>query len=428
MIAQNITDLIGNTPLLKISNAVTGLKNINLYAKLELFNPFGSLKDRIAWGIIKNDIKDIVKNKKTIIESSSGNTAKALAVLASINDIEFTTVTNRINVAEVKKILQLIGANIQEVPGVSECPDFTDPDNPISIIEKELGKYPEKYYHTDQYKNKRNYLSHYETTGPEILNDLKEVNYFIATLGTTGSSRGTAEYLKEKNVKTKVIGVLSTKDDFIPGIRNEDEKYEVGLYKKELYTELEYVTSSQAIDDMLILIRKVGVLAGPTSGACFNGALKYLSKIDKKLKSPKNAVFVVCDRVEWYMSYIEKRMPEIFSAQDKCDTIYNFTPTLDIERLILPVAEISNWKKQKNAIIVDLRGAVGFKNFHIEGSINIFENTLAEMMSDGIPFSKDHKILFVCPVGKKSLKFASFLDSLGYHARSLEGGLTQYFF
>ena len=155
MIVNSITELIGNTPLLKIQPDVHRLQNIDLYAKLEMNNPFGSLKDRIGWGIIKDDIEEISRDKKTLIESSSGNTAKALAVLAAIYGVELTTITNRINVPEVKKILQVIGANIEELPGLSECPDFTDPNNPITYIEKKIAQDPQKYYHTSQYTNEK---------------------------------------------------------------------------------------------------------------------------------------------------------------------------------------------------------------------------------------------------------------------------------
>jgi cysteine synthase len=96
MIVKNITDLIGNTPLLEIDNSIHGLKNINLYAKLELFNPFGSVKDKTAWAMLREHIDEIKNSGQTVIESSSGNTAKAIQMICGINEIPFKIVTNRV--------------------------------------------------------------------------------------------------------------------------------------------------------------------------------------------------------------------------------------------------------------------------------------------------------------------------------------------
>jgi len=425
MLYNSIIDLIGNTPLVKINPKVHGLKNIDLYAKLEMNNPFGSLKDRISWGIIKDDIETIVEKNQTIIESSSGNTAKALAVLASMHGVQFTTITDRIKVPEVKKILQVIGATIEELPGTSECPDFESANNPVAKIEQKMIQNPGAYFHTEQYTNKKNPQTHYESTGPEILSDLKTVDYFIATLGTTGSSRGTAEYLKEHNTETKIVGVLSSKNDFIPGIRNENETFEVGLYDKNLYDHQEIIESPDALDSMRDLIQKSGILAGPTSGASYLGALRYLQAEDKKLTSNtrKSAVFVVCDRMEWYVSYIEKRKPEWFGYSVKEHSIRDYSVPSDTTSIEITVEEAPQFIQKNQPIIVDLRGALGFRTGHIPNSINILDKDLTEMLDNGIPFAKNSEILFVCPSGELSKRFASFLSEKGRQAKSLQGGL-----
>ena len=114
MVYKSVLDLIGNTPLVEISKDIHNLKNVNLYAKLEIYNPFGSVKDRTAYAMLKDHIDEIKKNNMTVIESSSGNTAKALKLLCNINDIDFETVTNRIKIPEVKDILKSFGTNIKE--------------------------------------------------------------------------------------------------------------------------------------------------------------------------------------------------------------------------------------------------------------------------------------------------------------------------
>ena len=121
MLVKHVKELIGKTPLFEIPEEVHGLKNITLYAKLELLNPFGSVKDKSAWNVLKDDIEAIKKEGKTVIESSSGNMAKAMQLVCSVYDVPFKIVTNRIKVREVKQILQLVGAEVDELPGLSEC-------------------------------------------------------------------------------------------------------------------------------------------------------------------------------------------------------------------------------------------------------------------------------------------------------------------
>src|SRR4029450_1978613 len=104
------------------------------YAKLELFNPFGSVKDKTAWAMMRGELERIKANGQSVIESSSGNTAKAIQMICSLNDIPFKIVTNRVRVREVKQVLQLLGTEIEELPGQSQCLDPTDPNDPLFIV------------------------------------------------------------------------------------------------------------------------------------------------------------------------------------------------------------------------------------------------------------------------------------------------------
>ena len=210
MLINKITDLIGQTPLLRLEPSLHGLKNIDLYAKLELLNPFGSVKDKSAWMVLKDDIEKIALNGQTVIESSSGNMAKAMQLLCGMHGVQFRTITNRIKVPEAKQILQVLGARVDELPGQSECPDPTDPNDPIAVIQQIVNAEPKKYFHTSQYTNEKNIEAHYSMTGKEIQDDLKKVDFFIGGLGTTGSTRGAGTYLKEHNPTLKNIGVIAS--------------------------------------------------------------------------------------------------------------------------------------------------------------------------------------------------------------------------
>ena len=424
MLYKSVTELIGNTPLIEISKEITKLKNINVYAKCELYNPFGSLKDRAGYAMLKDEIQKLKENNMTVIESSSGNTAKAIQIICSMNGIPFKTVTNRIKIPETKEILKVAGAEIEELPGLSECPDPTDPNDPVAYIERIVSENPNKYYHTNQYTNLKNPKAHYEHTGKEIYDDLGKVDYFFGTLGTTGSSRGTIEYLLEKNKNLKKIGIIAEKGDTIPGIRNKDEMYEVGIFNKSLYDEIVSVNSDEAVEEMLVLNRKCGILGGPTSGAAFKGTLKYLREIDDKLKEPANAVFIACDRMEWYMSYIKKRRPEIFDSEIKRETIRTLTEEDMKYAKTIDINNAEEWIEKNNPIIIDLRGNLAYKNGHIANAINITDIFFEDLVDNGTPFSKENSVLLVCSIGDKSKKFSSLLNKKGMNVYSLENGMT----
>ena len=426
MIYKSVTELIGNTPLIEIPQRITGLKNVKLYAKCELYNPFGSLKDRAGYEMIKDDIDEIKRSGKTVIESSSGNTAKALDVICQMYDIPFITVTNRIKTEEVGKILSICGAKIKELPGMSECPDPTDPNDPTAHIQKMISADPDKYYYPNQYTNLKNPQAHYLHTGKEIIEDLGSVDYFFATLGTTGSSRGTAECLQEHNPNLIKIGIIASKGDNIPGIRNIDEMYEVGIFDKSIYNEILSISSMEAIDGMLTLVRKCGILAGPTSGACYQRTINYLKTIDDSLDRVVNAVFIACDRAEYYTSYVEKRRPDLFKENAEAAGLFSMTEADYSFAKEVSIDEYDEFIEQNTPLIVDLRGNMAFKNVHIKDSINITDVFFDDHVSNGLPFPKDKKVLLICPTGDKSKKYSAYLNKNGLDVYSLKGGFNTY--
>ena len=419
MVAQSITDLIGNTPLLKISKNVHGLQNIELYAKLELFNPWGSVKDRTAWGILQPHLDEL--GTKDVIERSSGNTAKALQMIASIHGSNLKTITNRIRVQEAKDVLTLIGTQIQELPGKSDCYDPHDPNDPVAYIQQEIAQNKDTYLYSDQYFNDLNRKIHYDTTGKEIVDDIGDVDFFIGGLGTTGSTLGTAERIKEHSPDVTVIGIVAEKDDYIPGIRNYDEILEVGLFNPDFYKDIVSVNSSDSLESMMKLIRSDGLLAGPTTGASLKGSIDYLQEIDTTLDTPKKAVIIACDRVEWYISYIKDRKPEWFgeAREERWDDNVKQSASVDLD-----VATISDWIKKNSPLIVDLRQPISFKTVHIPHSLNLPYDNLDLVLNTTNPFRTNQKILFVCPVGDKSALVASYLRNKDVEAYSLKEGIN----
>lgn len=420
---DDITELIGDTPLLRLDPAVHGLGEVELYAKLESCNPFGSVKDRVAWGMIADDIDDIAERGQTLIEASSGNTAKALRILGARRGIGLHAITNRIKVEEVRDLLQLLGTRIEELPGLSECPDPTTPNDVYSVIETTMTKSPGAYRHPSQYTNEKNIDAHYRGTGREIHDDLAaaglRADYLIGGLGTTGSTRGAATLLREHNPALRTIAVVSQRSDFIPGIRSEAEMWDVGLFRPDFYDRIVTVDSARAIESTLELATGYGILAGPTSGAAYAAALEVLRERPPG-SAPAVAVLIVCDRIEPYLSYIRKRRPDLFGRTAAAAPP---SPTeLDAVTRLSP-RQLRELDTTARATVVDTRGAMAYRIGHIPGAINIRDDQLDDMFAHGVPFSRSRPVVFVCPVGDLSLRFAALAARAGYDAASLDGGV-----
>lgn len=423
---DSITDAIGDTPLIRIDAAVHGLRNIDLYAKMEMLNPFGSLKDRAAWHMARPHLRQAAERGDTVVELSSGNTAKALALIAGMHGLPFRSVTNRMKVPEIKDLLLLLGAEIDELPGQAECLDPSDTHDPLTRMYQTISADGAGYLHTDQYFNDLNVEAHARGTGPEIVADLggRAPDHFIACVGTAGSSTGVTRALRKHNPDVRVVGLVAEKSDFIPGIRNLDEVHEVGLFDPGVYDEIEAVGADDAIDGLLALTRRCGILAGPTGGGAYQGAVRYLRRLDAGLSHRQTAVFIVCDRVESYLSYLRERRPELFRQPARGNTVRTLTDDEVAAAKVLDAATARAWIAEVDPLVVDLRSPFAYRALHIGRSINIVDELFAEMLRGGLPFGHSRPALLVCPVGEKSARYAALLTRMGHpDVRSLEGGV-----
>ncbi len=424
---DSITEAIGNTPLVRIDPAVHGLAHIDLYAKLELLNPFGSVKDRAAWSMAQPQLADAVDHGSQVVELSSGNTAKALAVIAGMHGLRFKSVTNRMRVPEIKDLLLLLGAEIEELPGQSECLDPTATDDPLTLFHRALLEPGSTYLHTDQYFNPRNTEAHLTGTGPEIVKDLggRAPDWFIACVGTAGSSTGVARTLRGYDPAVQVVGLVAAKSDFIPGIRTIDEAHQVGLFDPGTYDSIEAVSADEAIDGMLTLNRRCGILAGPTGGAAYFGAVRRLRPADAELTERRTAVFIVCDRVESYLSYVRRRRPDLFGRPRRTHTLADLSEAEIRTAPAVGVADAQAWVASGRPFVVDLRSPFAYAALHIDGSVNIVDELFDELLRAGLPFSHSRPVLLACPVGEQSARYAALLTRMGHpDVRSLDGGIV----
>lgn len=423
MIVKKMTDLIGNTPLLKLDSSVTGLQNIDVYAKLEMLNPFGSVKDRTAWAMVKDDIKKIQERNMTIYENSSGNTAKSLQAIASIYGIKFHLISSLAKVDEQKQVLQIMGASIQELSGSNDCFDPSDNNDPQYLLERTAKSRPDEIFFTSQFTNQKNPNFHELTTGEEIAKDLKKVDFFFNGLGTSGSSLGISIRLKKDNVNLNTIAVIPDKGHFLPGIQSFSNLWENSLYREDQYDQFVSIKEQEAIDGMLTLNRKCGVLCGVTAGANYYAAIKYLSQIDETLTERKTAVFIVCDRMEWYISYLKERRPEIFHERVKRDSFASFDLDSEEPAKRINVDDLEFFIKSKSPIIIDIRSPMAFKIHRLPNAINIPQEIFDRLLNQTDPFPKDKPILLVCAVGERTQRHAAYMMKKGYDAYSLEDGI-----
>ncbi|ASW54332.1 pyridoxal-phosphate dependent enzyme [Plantactinospora sp. KBS50] len=423
---DSVTDAIGNTPLVRIDPAVHGLRHIDLYAKMELLNPFGSVKDRAAWNMVRPLLAGAAERGDTVVELSSGNTAKALAVISGMHGLPFKSVTNRMKVPEVKDLLLLLGAEIDELPGQAECLDPTDTDDPLTRMHQRLAAAGTGYVHTDQYFNDLNVDAHLHGTGPEIVKDLggQAPDHFIACVGTAGSSTGVAAALRQHNPEVRVVGLVAGKSDFIPGIRTIDEVHEVGLFEPDVYDSIETISADDAVDGLLTLVRRCGILAGPTGGGAYQGAVRHLRAVDAGLTGRRTAVFIVCDRVESYLSYLRDRRPELFGLPPRRNSTRTLTDAEVAGAPTLDVAGAGRWVAARRGLVIDLRSPFAYQALHIDGAVNIVDELFAELLHGGLPFGREQPVLLVCPVGEKSARYVALLRRMGHReAYSLAGGI-----
>lgn len=428
MIVKTITDLIGNTPMLEIPPELTGLQNIDLYAKLEHLNPFGSLKDRTAWGMIKDDLDMLKKDNRTIYENSSGNTAKSLAAIAGIHGLKFKLVAALSKVEEQKHVMQIQDAEIQEIAVASDCFDPSDPNDPQFLIERTASANPNSVYFPSQFTNSKNPAFHEATTAREILDDIDTVDYFFAGLGTSGSSMGITNVFRQHNPDFTSIGITARANDFIPGIRAMGQLWETGLFRKDVYNDMVSLSSMEALDGMLELNRKCGILCGPSSGANYTAALDYLRKIDGTLTTRKKAVFLINDRMEWYISYVRERMPEIFGDRAKENAIQHFDSETASPAPAISADDLDQWLAQHpDALIVDIRSSDSFKMLTIPNSMNMPVEMFEKWIDNNNPFPSDKPVVLVCAIGERSRHYAAYLRTMNCNAYNLDGGIMAWY-
>ena len=284
IIGSEILQRIGNTPLYELSSYSN--ENIKFYAKLEWYNPFGSVKDRAAYWMIKDAEKKrlLVKNKSIIIEPTSGNTGIALTGIASSMGYKVEIVIPEKVSEETKRILRNLGAKLHETSD-DLCPRVgAGTDQSIALATAIAKPRSDVYYMPNQYENDSNFLAHYEGTGPEIWEQTNgRVTHFFTGCGTGGTITGTGTFLKEKNKNIKVIAIQAQQNHLLQGLRNFEESSMPNLFKRReaIVDQWMTATNQESFSAVKHLLRKEGLFVGPSSGSVMSSMLKFSKEIDK---------------------------------------------------------------------------------------------------------------------------------------------------
>jgi cysteine synthase B len=281
---RDVVERIGQTPLIELKSFSSN--NVKFYAKLEWHNPFGSVKDRAAYWMIKDGEKKglLKKDKSIIIEPTSGNTGIALTGIASALGYKVEIVIPEKVSDETKEILRHLGATLHETSD-DLCPRVgAGTDQSIALAKAISKPRPDIYYMPNQYENDANFLAHYESTGPEIWKQTNgTVTHFMTGCGTGGTITGTAAYLKEQNKDVRVVAVQAQRNHLLQGLRNFEESSMPDLFKRRenVVDEWFTATNKDSFDAVRQLVEKESMLVGPSSGSVLASMTKVAERIDR---------------------------------------------------------------------------------------------------------------------------------------------------
>ncbi len=417
------------TPMVRL-NRVVPFKHTQVYAKLEWFNPFGAVKDRVAANLIQDaQSRGQLEPGKRLVEATSGNTGMGLAMVGNALGYTLESPLSQAIPLEKRTALRFFGVNVVELDDTL-CPAPGAPEGAIARA-RQTARDDAAAVLLDQYANEANPDGHYRTTGPEIWRQTEgQVTHFAAGLGTCGTITGTGRFLKEQ-ADVKVLGIYPEEGHDIPGVRSQRQLQQTTLYRPDEYDQEVEVTNREAYDMCLRLNREESIIAGPSSGMALVGALRMVPD------EPGNVLVVIFpDDIFKYASSICRHFPALCpSTQDAAsaapsaheqlfaEMIENLKNPHDSVRVTVLRKELEG---DTPPLVVDVRPQEMFDEVHMANAVNIPQSELAQRLDD-LPAERDAPIVMVCGIGKFSKHTTLYLKSLGYrNVRSMKGGIGEW--
>ncbi|HTJ80543.1 MAG TPA: pyridoxal-phosphate dependent enzyme [Polyangiaceae bacterium] len=422
-ILEMLSNVENPTPLVRL-HRVLPYKHTKVYAKLEWYNPFGAVKDRVAANLVRDaEEHGRIHEGIRLVEPTSGNTGMALAMLANAKGYKFTaTMSNKVP-AEKRASLRMFGTDLVELED-DLCPAPGAPEGAIALA-AELGD-KEGSFHLNQYKNPANPEAHFLTTGPEVWRQTDgKVTHFVAGLGTCGTITGTGRFLKKQNANVKVLGVHPVEGHDIPGVRSIRQLKQTALFFPNEYDGLVDVHNDEAFELCKRLNQEESIIAGPSSAMALAGAFKLIPDEPGAI-----AVVMFPDNIFKYASSIRKHLPELFkNAKPEAGPVSsNLANIVEFARGSEDVIEPAEAKALLDAkqvgMLVDVRGVEEHRSERLPDAVNVPLPDLVGGYPVGLPEDHDTPILTVCKVGERSLYGMLILKSMGYHnVKNIKGGL-----
>jgi cysteine synthase/rhodanese-related sulfurtransferase len=398
------------TPIVRL-NRVVPFKHTKVYAKLEWYNPFGAVKDRVAANLVRDAEERGIK-LENLVEPTSGNTGMGLAMISNAKRYSFTATLSLAIPAEKRAALRAFGAKLVELSD-ELCPLPGAPEGAMAEATK-LGAQP-GWHQLNQYKNPANPDAHFRTTGPEVWKQTGgEITHFVAGLGTCGTITGTGRFLKSKKPGVKVLGVHPAEGHDIPGVRSLKALRLTDFFLPKEYDGVLEIGNAEAYRMCKRLNQEECIIAGPSSGMALAGALKLVP-------DEPGAVCVVVfpDNVFKYTASLKKHLPELFPAEPG-----QAPPPA-------PVAVVDGDEAAKlvagGAVLLDVRRPDEFAGPRIAEAINVPLQALQAGMLDGVPKDKSATIVAICAMGGRSQKAAEILAKAGYaKVMNVAGGMQRW--
>ena len=296
----SILDQIGDTPLIPVKR-LNPFKKVAIYAKLEAFNPGGSVKDRVALNMIETaEAEGELTPDKIVLEATSGNTGIGLAMVCAVKGYKCQLIMPESASIERRKIMEAFGAEILLTPGKRGT------DGAIEQAYALARQNPDRYFLTDQFNNAANWQTHYKATGPEIWEQTGgKVTDIIATLGTSGTVMGLCRYFAEFHPEVRITAVEPFLGHKLQGLKNMKESYTPGIFDKKLPFQIINIPDEEAFTTVRLLAKKEGIFAGMSSGAAMSAALTRAAQLKEGV-----LVAIFPDGGEKYLS------TELFTKQE----------------------------------------------------------------------------------------------------------------